>query len=226
MEYSKTYALIPESELSKHVPSKKQLSEFDKEMQKILNSDLQDFEKVLLYYELLKRKMNLHNFNQPWKIQQPEKNDKFKEDEHEIKTESENIHDDSKILNILPQGLRKQGSQLLEFLKTDPNKLKWNNRGEIIYKNNIITNSNLSDLLSLVLGQRKNYKHVIGTDEFLQALQEMNAPKFFFKNKHLPMNQEFLVSSKTSKPVVKNPKKNVELPFVSNVTPISNWESL
>ena len=217
MEYSKKYALIPESELSKHVPTKKQLSEFDKEMQKILNSDLQDFEKVQLYYELLKKKINLQDFNQPW-ILQPEKS---KEDLPEIKTESENIQDDSMIINILPFGLRKQGTQLLEFLKTDPNKLKWNNRGEIIYKNNVITKSNLSDLLSLILGQRKNYKHIIGTDEFLQAMQEMNAPKFFFKNRHLPMNQELYV---TSKPVVRKEKKNESL--VNTSLPILNWESL
>ena len=66
MEFSKTYALVPESDLSRHVPTKKQLSEFDKEMQKILNSDLHDFEKVQLYCELLLRKVNLMDFNQHW----------------------------------------------------------------------------------------------------------------------------------------------------------------
>ena len=134
-----------------------------------------------MYYELLQRKANLQDFNQPWKIQL-ETNEKTKEEQpkNEIKNELENIQDESRILNVLPLGIRKQGAQLLEFLKTDPTTLHWNNQGEIIYKNNIISKSNLSDLLSLVLGQRKNYKHIIGTDEFLQAMRDLNAPSFLF----------------------------------------------
>lgn len=44
MEFSKKIPLISESDLSTYVPSEKQLSDFDKKLQKIFNSDLQDLQ--------------------------------------------------------------------------------------------------------------------------------------------------------------------------------------
>ena len=42
------------------------------------------------------------------------------------------------------------------------------NRGEIIYKNNDNTKSNLSGLMLLVLGRRKNYNHILGKKLFFK----------------------------------------------------------
>lgn len=66
MELATKYALIPEEDLTRHVPTKKQMTELDVAMSKILNSSLLDHEKVQRYYELLKRKLNLQEFNVPW----------------------------------------------------------------------------------------------------------------------------------------------------------------
>lgn len=46
MEFATKYALVPEEDLSRHVPTKKQMTEFDVAMSKILNSSLPDHEKI------------------------------------------------------------------------------------------------------------------------------------------------------------------------------------
>lgn len=208
MEFSKKFVLVPERDFSKHTPSQKQLSEFDKEMQKILNSDLQDFEKLQLYYDLLKRKMNLQDFNPPQKMDSIEKDETPKP---EI-IENSAISEDN-ILKMIPKGIQKQADQLLQYLKTYPDILSWNNRGEIIYKGQLIPKSNLTDLICLILTQRKSYKHFFGRNEFLKALNSMNTPKLFLKNKHLTLEDDVYSPIKKEKSIVK-PKRNLMKPSV------------
>ena len=91
MEFAIKYALIPEDDFSKHIPSKQQMIDFDIAMSKILNSSLTDHEKIQRYYELLKRKMDLQEFNIPWLSKQAEKSEEEKNKpptEKSIKQES------------------------------------------------------------------------------------------------------------------------------------------
>lgn len=91
MEFATKYALVPEEDLSRHVPTKKQMSEFDVAMSKILNSTLPDHEKVHQYYELLQRKMNLQEFNTPWRSKPFDEDDEKRRKKSEpVKTESTN----------------------------------------------------------------------------------------------------------------------------------------
>lgn len=216
MEFSKKFVLVPESDFSKHTPSQKQLSEFDKEMQKILNSKLQDFEKLQLYYDLLKRKMNLEDFNPPFKMDVTEKDEPPKPAEDETMQNPANSEDN--ILKMIPTGVQKQGEQLLQYLKTYPNILRWNERGEIIYKNQLIPKSNLTDLIGLILTQRKSYKHLSGREEFLKALSSMNTPKLFFKNKYLTIDDNVYSPIKNVKSIVKA-KKTLK-------SPVIRWQKL
>lgn len=213
MEFRK-FVLLPENELNRHVPTKSHLSDFDKGMQKILHSHLSDSEKVKLYYDLLMKKTNLIEFNQPYL---PIKNDEQEEIVEEEKSPQQNvltpkleIDDDSLILNSVASGIRKQTSQLLDYLRTSPELFKWNKRGEIIYKNNLIPNSNLSDLITLILTQRKSLNNVIGKRQFLNVLEDINVPKLFIKNKHLSVY-------KPNKPLIKKQKR---------LTPNIKWDPL
>lgn len=217
MEFSKKFVLVPESDFSKHTPSKKQLSEFDKEMQKVLNSDLQDFEKLQLYYDLLKRKMNLQDFNPPLKIDATEKDETSKPVKDGTLENSTNSEDN--ILKMIPIGVQKQAEQLLQYLKTYPNILRWNDRGEIIYKDQLIPKSNLTDLISLILTQRKSYKHLFGRDEFLKALNSTNTPKLFFKNKYLTMKDDVHSPIKNVKPIGKVKRTALK-------SPVIRWQKL
>lgn len=73
---------MSEEGLSRHVPTKKKITEFDVAMSKIVNSSLADHQKDQQHYELLKRKMKFQEFNIPWTVIQPD-------DEHEKRKEPE-----------------------------------------------------------------------------------------------------------------------------------------
>lgn len=192
MEFAKKYALVPEDMFSKHVPNKKQMTEFDREMSNILNSSLDDYEKVQRYYELLQKKMNIENFNLPWKTStsNPEKEPpKTKSTEEPKASEEEDDDYTLTVLNSVPTSLKKQAEGLLHILKKHSDILTWNKHGEITYKDRKHDHSNLADLIGMILTNRKNI-HIKGKEDFLSALNEMNAPRLFIKNKHLSTVEE------------------------------------
>lgn len=177
MEYAKKYALIPENALNKNVPTEEHLNEFDREMREVLKSSLSDFEKVLKYYDILQRKQNLEKYNLPWM----EKGETPVKSSAETPSSSENLH--SVVLNSIPKTLTRQASSLWDFLKTRPDVISWNPQGELIINNKLISGSNLADIFHLVFTSKK--QSVIGQDQFLEALQSLNAPQHFIKNPHL-----------------------------------------
>lgn len=208
MEHAKKYALIPENDLNKHVPTKRDLSDFDKDMQKILSSNLNDFEKVKLYYELLKRKANLLEFNHPY-LSVNNGEEEIKKIKDEPASERTPVTDfDEMVLRSVPSTIKQYASQLLQYLKTSPDIIKWNQRGEIIYKNNLIANSNIADLCTLILSQRKSLNNIIGKTEFLRALNEANVPRLFIRNNHLFRDNNNLFQDNEVSPSVKRRKSS------------------
>lgn len=209
MQYAKKYALVPEDTLSKHVPSQQHLSHFDQAMAKILTSNLPDHEKIQQYYKLLKRKMDMQEFNLPWMTHTEEKNET---DEQETSSKHEHLEKNAEkeppspvkqeyeysqaIINAVPRSFQKQAQDLLQFIKSHPNTLRWNNKGEMIYKNENLPDSNIADLFHLIFTHQKP-KNLTAKTEFLQALQELNVPKFYVKNKALletPVKHEIVSS--------------------------------
>lgn len=239
MEHAKKYALIPEETFSKHVPSKKQMTDFDREMSHILNSSLPDHEKVQKYYELLKRKMNLEENNLPWmtststekKMEQSENTPKnASQNSSETDTAKQELlpldkkEDDysSIILGSVPTTLKKQAGNLLQILKSHPNTIRWNKQGEIFFKDQKYEKSNLADLFNLIFTNRRP-EDLAAKNEFIQALQELNVPKHFIKNKQVlktPVKEE-IVSQSSPQLGKKQNVKRKRLP----VTGTKNWES-
>ena len=181
MEHAEKFALIPEEFLSKHVPSTQQMSEFDLAMSKILNSSLPDHEKVKQYYELLQRKMNLEEFNSPWKPipKQEEKLDEAPAIKHEPQQEYSSI-----MLSTVPRNMRPRAEELLHFLKSQPNVFTWTPRGEVTYKGQKLENSNLADFLNLIFSPGKK-STVKGQKEMLRAFKELGVPDSMIRNKLL-----------------------------------------
>ena len=226
MEAAEKFALIPEEMLSKHIPTKKEISDFDHAMLNILNSSLPDHEKVHQYYELLKRKMNMQDFNPPRisKLQEKNELETQTEDKKEQKSHSENDDPEflikqeqskkqtpnacekqetytSIVLNSVNPRFKKQAEYLLQLLKSHPNIIRWNERGELVYKDRLFPNSNLADMFNLIFSNRK-IKNFSGKNEFFQALEEINVPRHFVKNRYIPVKQEVLL------PQTKNKKKS------------------
>lgn len=178
MEFAAKYALVPEEEFTKHVPTKKQMSELDVAMSKILNSSLPDHQKVQQYYELLKRKMDLQEFNTPWVAPQKQ------EEEEPIKQEPQQEDYDSFILASVPKPMKKQAEGLLVFLKSQSKTFTWDKTGTITYRGEKWNASNLAELFHLIFNLNKK-PPVAAQNEFLQALREMGVPQTMIKNKHL-----------------------------------------
>lgn len=185
MEFSKKFVLVPEG--SKHVPSDRQISDFDKEMLKVLNSTLNDYEKVRKYYELLQNKMKMEEHNTPWVTTQLDDLSDVKNmnEEIPIKDKKESFDYTTVVLNGVPPVLKKQASSLLQLIKKDPSYFKWNEKGELSIKGQTLPNSNLADLFNLIFTNRKNYIQLVGKDEFLKALADMNVPHHYIKNKNI-----------------------------------------
>lgn len=238
MEFATKYALVPEEQFSRHVPSKKQMTEFDVAMSNILNSSLSDHEKVRQYHELLQRKMNLQEFNLPWMSKQLENNKSEKEksekensekakpekEELDIKQEAPTeLKDyDSFVISNVPMHMQKQAEALMNLLKSRSNAFEWDNSGVVRYKGQKIEKSNLADLFHLIFCVNKK-PPVEAPTEFLNALQEMGVPESMIKNRFLSFQTKKIISPRRNfvkqkkRPTVKTPqmKPNVQ-----------SWESL
>lgn len=197
MAQSKKFLLIPED---KHVITKSHLTELDKELLRILNSHLPDSEKLHKYYELLQKRLNLQQFNHPFKrssesimsdVLQPSEGVPFQESSEEkhkkVKrepTEKMDTDYESIIISSIPEKVKKKAQVVLNILKRQPDLINWTDHGEMIYHREKLPHTNIADLIGMILTDRK-VNHIRGKEEFLKVLQEMNVPTHFVKNKHL-----------------------------------------
>jgi len=179
MEFARKYALVPEDSLSKHTPSEKYLSALDKEMDKILKSSMNEYDKVQRYYEILQKKIKLENYNLPW-TSPPAEEENNKAFDKKPKDEDYS----SVVLKSVPSKLTKQAGSLLQLMQKNPHIFQWNDQGIITYKGQSIANSNLADLFNLIFTNRKNID-IAAKDEFLKYLHELNVPRHYIKNKNL-----------------------------------------
>lgn len=251
MELATKYALMPEDDLSRHVPTKKQMTEFDVAMSKILNSSLPDHEKVQQYYELLKRKMKLQEFNIPWRPKQreedPQKRKKLEKDETvkqepiidqepiinqepiikqepSIIQKSPTKHEeqyDALVLSSVPKPMKKHAETLLNFLKSRSNTIEWDQSGLVKYKGQTLEQSNLAELFHLIFCVNKK-PPIKAPTEFLQVLEEIGVLENMIKNKFLSFQAEKVISPRRN--FVKSKKRpTVRL---SQLKPnVQRWES-
>lgn len=87
----------------------------------------------------------------------------------------------SKWLLGIPSTFNRNVQALLEHLRDHKDIISWNDRGEIVYKGQVITGSNLSDLLR---DSQKEYKYLdpYGDREFYRAWAEVNIPEGLLGN--------------------------------------------
>lgn len=224
MQYAKKYTLVPEESLSKHTPSPKQLSELDKEMSSVLNSSMNEYEKVQRYYEILQKKMNLENFNLPWTSTVEKQEEREQQHQHSDKKPTIKEEDYSSIiLNSVPTSFKRQAGTLLQLMGNRPDIIKWNDRGELFHRGQSLPNSNIADLFNLIFTNRKSVD-VIGKTDFLKALKELNIPRYYIKNKNvmLPIKQEILTENKN---IIKE-ELNPPSPKKRRMINVKSWESL
>ena len=84
-----------------------------------------------------------------------------------------------------PLTLRSSGQLVLNYLKQHSNIISWNERGQIIYNDDVIENSNMIDLLTWMIKLKPNNTNHISPFVnllFSKAIAECNVPLEWIKN--------------------------------------------
>lgn len=229
MTQDKKLTFIPEELTIKHTVSNKRLSELDKLMVEILNSDLHDQEKLTRYHRVLQTSLNLQEFNQPI-LKQFQTSETFsnqaKKDNEEIKMDkkdqSQDITDEAEkkppqinyqdlILPSIPKNMRGKAASVLDLIKNQPDILSWGSKGQLIANKEEIPNTNIIDFFGHLYKSRKNTPHHVIYDK---ALKDLNIPKYFIGNKNIVLSPE-------KKKVVNIP---IRKPVKRLIKPAIKWE--
>ena len=91
------------------------------------------------------------------------------------KTEEHGL-DTEVILSAIPKNYRTRAKALLNHISVDPqHRLRWNQWGELVYHDQVIPGSHITDLLK---NSQRHYKHSqpMGLHEFHEGLKELNIP--------------------------------------------------
>ena len=159
MEHAKKLVLVDPMQIRPTIKDK-YLSSLDKDISSILNSKSSDEEKVKLYVDSLRKYRNVD-----------------KDTSHEAPTPSaQTLQQD--VINSIQPSLQYKAKRILDRIH---NVGEWNNRGELIFQQTTIPNSNIVDLVADVL-KTKSTEHPTGWKEFANVLQETNVPRELVNN--------------------------------------------
>ena len=166
-------------------PMQQQVNDLDEKMRSILDrADLNTHDKAQLYSQ------HLQNFLQattstkrPISIEVKD----IKSGETEDALQPASVNEEQKpdpieldVLRHIPRTYQNRASHLLQKIKADAN-VGWTASGQLTIRDKIIRGSNLCDLLYDIFRERRGYAPT-GSEEFMQALAEMNVPETFVAN--------------------------------------------
>lgn len=188
MEYAKKMALVEPRLLEglqwqRHTnnnPMMKAMSSLDGDMQEVLTQqNMSTDEKVKLYNQVLQRYINYGEQQQmaaraPIKMQMIDTTPP--ESISSPAPESAAIDAiEQEVVDSVPTRMKKKDQQLINRIKNSPH-LRWTDKGEIIYKDQVMSNTNVADLINDALRRRKHFEPQ-GWQLFAQALKEPNVPQ-------------------------------------------------
>lgn len=192
---------------------KRPLSLLDDEMQKILNSNIEDREKWAKYSQILQRYLHFANAErQP--ITLPLVTDDVDMVSNKMNEKGENVNDMlvSKSLTLdedviaeksnplkytpnymfkyIPKTYKKKGELLLSSILENENIIKWDSYGRVTIDSKPIPFSNIVDLINDVLRPLKRPKP-LGWEKFASTLKQINVPRSCIGN---PETLEYIKS--------------------------------
>ena len=95
------------------------------------------------------------------------------------------------VIQTLPKTVRKEATQILRFLKSNPNKMTWNDEKELVYQGTVLHVSNISDLLMDTLSNRKKtISPTLFRNTFSKGLND-TIPKEWAKNTKMKDMMEY-----------------------------------
>ncbi len=141
----------------------KTLTKLDSNIEEVLRRDLPDDEKAKIYTSSLNKYLALKD--EPTNPSPPPSTKMFQE---------------SDILQSVPVNMRGKASKLMEHINRHPG-IAWSDRGELIYKNEVVPDSHAIDLVNDLL-RKRNTKEPIGWNVLARALKESNVPRRLIDN--------------------------------------------
>ena len=190
--------LVPEAMYSNNMkqyqqqnisPETKNLVRLDNQMEDILQDTLQPAdEKARQYTQYLQRYLTMYDKSNSPKfskdiLEKPAVENYQKElsstDETKDKNETTNIEKEE--LESVPTTYKGRAQSLMRKLKSHPNKISWNDRGELITDGQVVPGTNLVDLVNDIVRPRKNFSPR-GYEEFVQGLAKINTPEDLVRN--------------------------------------------
>lgn len=208
MEHAKKMLLIEPSLIEKLNQTSNvdnHTSRLDTEMKKILNSNMDDRKKCILYLQMLNRYLHFNEENRrPIELPIIDQNVEFTETniksenepkesvsqktskEEETNEESttsqiEPLYSISRILDTIPKTYSKKGESLLHLISLSKNKIHWDEDGTVVIDNKKIVGSNILDLINDVLRPLKR-DDPLGWKSFSSALYDIKIPLMYLGN--------------------------------------------
>ena len=179
MKSAKRMVLVPEDAMRRYEqrqrfetpPIVSSLMDADIDMTDILQrTDIPDGEKQKLYAANLERFLDLKRQKDG---QIPTVRIASKEEKPSLSTE--------KIIEHIPKTMRTRAAALVSKLKARPDVISWDQTERVKIEGQTIPNSNISDLVSNAMRERKNFNPV-GSREFFRTLNEINVPRDLIRN--------------------------------------------
>ena len=165
-------------------------------MQQILDRrDISQEEKLKLYHQILQKYLLYKDKTEPMTVKVIREPTPSMPEPHIMASslppaEETQESMEAEIIQSAPKNLRHKASVLLRRLKQDDN-IAWNDKGELVYKGDVVSNTHIHDLIQDVLRKRKTHIPV-GWQTFARALRESNIPQDLVGNldRWQWMNQE------------------------------------
>ena len=157
MQHAKKFVLVDPKMYRQTMPEKS-LCTLDEEIEKTLNSDLPDDEKVKQYVSTLR---------------------KFKVYENPKTVEPKTISEPD-LLESLPPNQQYKAKRLLRLIKDNPD-LEWSDDGELIYRQKLMRDSHVTDLFGDALAVKKQKERPKAWEEFNDILESSKVPQSLVK---------------------------------------------
>ena len=174
------YARFEQKQNLETSPIMKNMINTDTDMTDILQrTDVDDTEKQKLYYANLERYLNLRQQkdSQTPTVQitpsAPNREEPFPPNNAQLP--------DAVVVEPIPRTMHPRATAILNRLKERPDVITWDKTGEVKLEGENIPQSNISDLISDALRERKNFNPT-GSKEFFRVLSKINMPKDLVRN--------------------------------------------
>ena len=185
MEYTKKMALVEPRLLERlqvhqqltHLPMVKAMSALDRDMDDVLShQDLTTDDKVKEYNQVLRRYVNYED-KRKMVEQTPIQMQMVGSPEPTLTSPPSETTDliEQELIKSVPKTMKKKAELLVNRIRNSPN-MRWTDKGELVYKDQVMPNTNVADLVNDTLRRRKNFEPQ-GWQTFARALKETNVPQ-------------------------------------------------